>query len=238
MKRTLLSSSAAFILLGSAASNAGGYTTPVVDPAPVAPVVLEQMPTDWVGGYAGATLGYAFGGDDDVGLFDGTTNLGRLGKLELDGANAGIRAGYLWQYSRWVFGPEIGYEAGNIKDSFGFDDGLSGGEFKGKAKDVIALRVKSGYAVSPETLIYGIAGVASGKFEYSAEGAGQSFKDDFRTTGYIVGFGAEQKLTDMMSITAEYEYANFGSESITLDDVQSTASPDYSNIKVGVNFRF
>ena len=56
----------ASLSLGATAAHAGGYTSPVVEPV-IAPVV-EAAPSDWQGGYAGLTLGYAFKGEDEVGI--------------------------------------------------------------------------------------------------------------------------------------------------------------------------
>lgn len=110
---------AASLSLGTAlAANAGGYTPPVV--TPVVLPVEEPAPANWQGAYAGLTLGYAFNGDDEVGIDQPPRGFGAgtPDELTLSGANAGIRVGYRWQRDRWVFGPELGYEGGNIKDDF------------------------------------------------------------------------------------------------------------------------
>ncbi|WP_312530799.1 outer membrane protein [Paracoccus sp. (in: a-proteobacteria)] len=217
-------------------ANAGGYSAPVVEAA-VAPVI-EVAPAagDWQGGYAGVTLGYAFAGKDRVGVNEGGAGgVTDLKKLDLSGANAGVRVGYRWQKDRWVFGPELGFEGGNVKDSF--TDG--GYEASSKIKNVLALRMKTGYEVSPDMLVYGIAGVARAKVDYKVTGADIDVNDSFSRTGYVVGLGVEKKLTERMSLTGEYEYANFGKE--TLEDAAGTvtkATPKYSNVKVGLNFRF
>ena len=65
MRNNLIAASVA-ALLSVPAAHAGGFTAPVLDVQP-APVV-EATPADWQGGYAGITLGYAFGGDDDIGV--------------------------------------------------------------------------------------------------------------------------------------------------------------------------
>lgn len=236
-----LALSAPLALAGGFAANAGGYTAPVVEQA-VAPII-EVAPDagDWAGAYGGVTLGYAFSGKDRVGLenpsIDGDMN--SYGSLDLSGANAGIRVGYRWQKDRWVFGPTLGYEAGNIEDSISQD----GYDSHSKIKNVIALRFLTGYAVRPDTLVYGIAGVARAKVDYSVTGDGANgasdIDDSFSRTGYIVGLGVEKKLTDRVSLTGEYEYANFGKETLTSSSgLDTEATPKYNNVKVGLNFRF
>ncbi len=228
--------SAPLAVAAAVAANAGGYSAPVVEAA-VAPVVEVVPAGDWAGAYAGATLGYAFGGKDEVGVNAPGANSGMINsdKLKLNGANAGVHVGYRWQKDRWVFGPELGFSGGNIKDSF--DDGTI--EASSKIKNVLALRMKTGYEVKPDLLVYGIAGVARAKVDYEVAGAGADIKDSFSRTGYVLGLGVEKKLNERMSVTGEYEYANFGKE--TLEDAAGNttkATPKYNNIKVGLNFRF
>ncbi|MDS9467076.1 outer membrane beta-barrel protein [Paracoccus sp. MBLB3053] len=224
---------AASLTLGAGiAANAGGYTPPVVEPI-IAPI--EEPVLDWAGGYAGATLGYGFGGKDRIGISDSTdTLLGDIGELEMDGANAGIRAGYRWQRDKWVFGPELGWEITDIK---GDTSGMIGGTEYGaesKVKNVLALRFKTGYAVRPDMLVYGIAGWARADVDYDIAGEDVGYDTD----GYILGLGVEKKINERTSITGEYEYANFGKETLEFGEYSTKATVDYNNLKVGVNFSF
>lgn len=226
----------ALILAAGAAAHAGGYTPPTVEPPVIAPIVEEVVPT-WQGGYVGATLGYAFNGDDRVGL-DTPLGFFDLGTVELEGFNAGLRVGYRWQRDRWVFGPELGFEGGNINnnvDQYGY-------EAHTKIKNVIALRGKAGYVMDNDMLVYGTLGVARAKIEYQVHGDGPlgpaDIDDSYSKNGYIVGIGVEKKLNDRLSLTGEYEYANFGKQVLTAGDVSTRATPDYHNVKVGVNFAF
>ena len=55
----------------------------------------------------------------------------------------------------------------------------------------------------------------------------------------IRSLGAEKKLTERMSLTGEYEYANFGKE--VLEDglgASTRATPEFHNVKLGLNFKF
>ncbi|CAM3911376.1 outer membrane protein [Paracoccus yeei] len=237
MKSVALAAST--LILGTAAAHAGGYVPPVVETAP-APVVIETPVGSWQGGYAGLTLGYAFSGKDRVGLsasgVDGSDDdfLGDVGELKLSGANAGVRLGYRWQRDNWVFGPELSYEGGSIKDDISGELGGVAYEAKSEINSVLALRLKTGYAVRPDTLIYGIAGVARADVDYEVNGVEEGYKH----TGYVVGLGVEKQLNDKWSVTGEYEYASFGKEGISVGDLTTEATAKYNNVKVGVNFRF
>lgn len=219
--------------VAAVAAHAGGYSAPVIEPAPAAPVVIEAPVGAWQGGYAGLTLGYAFKGKDEVGV-GGPTGSVSPDKLELSGANGGVRIGYRWQRGNWVVGPELSYEGGNIKDSFSTD----GYDAESKVKNMYALRLKTGYTVSPDTLVYGIAGVGRAKIDYSVSGNGADISDTYNKTGYILGLGVEKQINAKWSVTGEYEFADFGSENLSNGGFDTNATPEYNNIKLGVNFKF
>jgi len=220
---------AAAIAFTISPANAGGYVAPVIEVEP--PVVIAAS-TDWQGGYIGATLGYAFGGDDRIGNRIGTGPGVDLGKAELSGANLGLRLGYAWQRDRWVYGPELGITGGSIKDSF--DTGT--GKFESKVNYMLALRLKAGYLVQDDMLVYGLAGWQRGDFTYDDLGTDV----DYNANGYVIGLGVEKRLNENWSITGEYEYTNFGKTDVTLPVSlgASVATPEHSNIKLGVNYRF
>ena len=44
--------------------------------------------------------------------------------------------------------------------------------------------------------------------------------------------------SDKLSVSGEYEYANFGKETLNFDNLETEATPKYNNIKIGVNYRF
>ncbi|MBT0780481.1 outer membrane beta-barrel protein [Paracoccus sp. pheM1] len=239
---------ASLTLAAALAANAGGFTPPIVDSGVTAPIV-EVPAGEWAGGYAGVTLGYAFGEGEYVGFTEIPGGyLGTAGKLELSGANAGLRIGYRWQRNRWVFGPELGFEGGNIDDVLTYDNAYDGStDVSSKVKSVLALRVKTGYAVQPDLLVYGVAGLARADIEYrvaATDDAGGSFSDEanYKQSGYILGLGVEKKLNDRMSVTGEYEYANFGKSTRTFtlnsETASTQATPDYHNLKLGLNFKF
>ncbi|CAM5775087.1 hypothetical protein LMIY3S_04847 [Labrys miyagiensis] len=89
----------ALLLTSTAAFAADLALTPV---EPEAPVVL---PFSWTGFYAGANLGYAFGGRDTVGVHD-PDFLGDIGKLTGKGFLGCLQAGYNYQFDNIVIGIE------------------------------------------------------------------------------------------------------------------------------------
>lgn len=238
---------------GASGALAGGFAVPVTEPVVTAPAVVPA--SDWAGGYAGGSIGYAFGGDDEVGadLFEDDVLVDRVSNitnLKVKGLNAGLHLGYRWQRGNWVFGPEISLEGGNISD----DDSGSGivdGEavtvgLESKVNHIIGLQFKTGYAVNPETLIYGSAGYVRGDFDYilsaAVDGSGGSITEGYDADGYSLGLGVERKLRDNLSVFAEWQYRSFGKTEVRFtegaDTLVTRATPEHHNIKVGVNFSF
>lgn len=233
-------------LFAGGAAVAGGYVAPVVQPEPV--VVEEVAPVgDWAGAYVGAALGYAFGGDDSVGfdMVDGAGNVldraNDVGDLDMKGANIGAHVGYRWQRDNWVFGPELAIEGGAIEEesntpAFGAADLKS----EAKLNYLVGLRMKTGYAINPSTLVYGTFGVAHGDFDYTVKTAANSETENFSDTGLTAGLGVERKLNERLSMFGEWEYRHFENTDVHFDEagLVTRASPSTHNLKVGVNYRF
>lgn len=233
-------------ITGSA--QAGGYIAPVVEEVVAAPVIVTAQP-GWTGAYVGGTLGYGFNGDDGVGIGQaGVTDspIPRVGSLDVSGINYGVRGGYRMHMptaSRdWVVGAELAYEGGDISDEF---DNTATNGYKGSVdvNNVLSLRVKTGVLnASKDTLFYGIIGASRGDFDYVVEGNGTpgaiDLNENFTKTGYVVGLGVERKMNDRVSLTGEVEYSNFGKTGLVNNGRVTEATPDFLNIKAGLNYQF
>lgn len=225
MRNLILAASA--VLGVASAANAGGYAAPIIEIPPV--VAVESQP-DWQGFYVGAGLGYAFNADDRIGEYiDHTQNT--IGNARLHGPHLTVRAGYRWQRQKWVFGPELAYTRGNVRDSFEH----SKGEFESRENSVLSLRFKTGRLVRPDTQVYGFVGWQKGDFTYVDSGK----ELDYDADGGLFGVGVEKKLTEHLSITGELEHGYFGKTPMIIDtDKLSKATPEHSNIRIGLNYQF
>lgn len=228
-------------LSGASAALAGGVIAPVVDIEPV--VVAPVAPVaNWAGGYAGGSLGYTFGGDDTVGINADDDSGFSLGSVDVKGATAGLHAGYRWQRGNWVFGPELGIEGGSVDASDTIEYLGVPIDIESKVKNILSLVLKTGYVVNPQTLVYGTFGAARGEFEYSASAGDFDQTIGYNSTGVAAGLGVERMMSESLSVFAEYQYRDFGSERLTFSadgtDETTVATPKHSNIKLGVNFRF
>ncbi|MBU3030914.1 outer membrane protein [Paracoccus marinaquae] len=234
---------------------AGGFVAPVETPAVVAPVA--PVVSDWSGAYVGGSIGYAFGGDDEVGFdyYEDGEMIGRdtnIGDLEISGVNAAVHVGYRWQRNNWVFGPELWIEGGAIDDEFSVsetddDDDTFSATVESEQNYAIGLQMKTGYIVRPGTLVYGTAGIVRGDFDYTVTGAigafSETISEGYTATGYSLGVGVERQLNERLSMFAEWQYRNFGKEDVTFGDLAvdggvTRATPENHNLKLGLNFRF
>ncbi len=225
---------------------AGGYIAPIADPVVVAPVVDVAPASDWAGGYVGGSLGYAFGADDEIGfdLYENDTLIGRgndLGKVDVKGPTAGVHSGYRWQRGNWVFGPELWIEGGSVDatDTVGPNAEV---EVESAVNYLVGLHLKTGYAVNPQTLVYGTAGAVYGDLDYTLSTAEGSGTVNYDNTGYTLGLGVERKVRDNLAVFAELQYRDLGETDMEFVDndvsVLTRATPEHHHVKLGVNFSF
>lgn len=125
---------AAFGTVATVPAFAGGLNDPVVEPAPVAPVVQVAPSADWTGGYVGAQLGYA---DGSAGAASGNNG------------TYGVNAGYDWDMGNWVLGGGLDWDKTDI-DLAGGPDNLD---------SIARLKLRAGADLG-RTLLYVTAGGA------------------------------------------------------------------------------
>ena len=109
-------------LIAAGAANAGGYTAPVVDAAPVevAPVVTMDA-SDWSGFYAGLQYGQG----EATASFDDA-------EADTDFDAYGVHGGYNHDFGKYVLGGELDYNKIDLDDD------------QGEA-DLTRLRARAGY---------------------------------------------------------------------------------------------
>ena len=192
--------------------------------------IVEEAMYDWTGFYAGLNAGYAFGGDDAVGVLP---TYGNVGDLEIEGMFGGIQAGYNFQADSFVMGVEGDIQLSGISDE---DDN---GRVNSQNDNTYfgTLRLRAGYAWD-RTLIYATGGLAYGGFDYSVDTPTANIDDDFARAGYAVGGGVEYAFDNSWTMKLEYLYANFGSEDLEDAGETTVATPDFHSVRLGVNFRF
>jgi outer membrane immunogenic protein len=130
---------------------------------------------------------------------------------------------------------------------------------KTKVNNYQTLGLRLGHIFNQNTLVYVSGGVAYGKINRTLSqpgpdenwfSVGASDSSTSRETGYDIGLGVEHKLSDKLSVRANYEYVDFGKVKDTfnsvLDDgstvsavkVDQSANIDFSNLSVGLQYQF
>lgn len=215
MKKFAGAAIAASLLIGGAGA---AQAADLIIHEAAAPVYDDVSSADWSGPYLGASIGYGMGtveytGDAPDGEFD------------VDGWQAGLQAGVLGQSGSFVYGVEGTI---NWTDLSGSDTPVSG-----SANWSGSLVGKAGVAVD-SLLFYGVAGVAflNGTAEYS------TYEPTNTHTGWTAGVGIAAKVTDDMSVFAQYDYADYGAKTYEFGSDAVDASLTTSAIKVGLNWHF
>jgi outer membrane immunogenic protein len=209
---------------------------------------------DWSGFYIGGNVGYAFGGDDEVGL--GPEGPGKVGDLQLEGVFGGGQVGVNWQRNRWLLGLEADIQIADINDSESgtkIDD--PGGDLADfDSKDNIdwfsTIRGRAGFAMN-RLLIYGTGGLAIGGINYKVsltepdEDEHAHWNDNYTELGWTAGAGAEWAFSEKLSAKVEYMYVNFGERTIHASgqdaeeyDFDTHATPDFHSVRFGLNYHF
>jgi outer membrane immunogenic protein len=173
----------------------------------------QAQPQNWTGLYAGV---------------HGGVGAGNIRGGSATGGLVGGQIGFNAQADRVVLGVE-----GDVTAS-GFEHkGFNGGGQTFKQKWVGTVRARGGYAFD-QVLVYGTAGAASAQSEFSDFG-GNSSK---QTMGWVVGGGAEVKLTERVSARGEVIHYALGSANYTTPVATYRVDARTNVLRAGVNYRF
>lgn len=130
-----------------------------------------------------------------------------------NGVQAGIRAGYDYQFGSFVVGGVVDYSVVDQEDSVtGFSTTPANYTFTRKLEQLGTARLRAGYAYGP-VLAYVTGGYAVGKIEnrFQTSNGANSFTattDDDKAEGYQAGGGLEWALAPHLSATVEYLYTS------------------------------
>lgn len=172
-----------------------------------------QGPSNWSGLYAGV---------------HGGVGAGSVQGGSASGGLIGGQVGFNAQADRIVLGVE-----GDVTSS-GFEHrGFNGGGQTFKQKWVGTLRGRVGYAAD-QVLIYGTAGGAAA----SNQLRDVSGKAEQRTVGWVVGAGAEARLTDRIGLRAEVLHYALGTATFNTPAAVYRADNRVNVMRAGVNYRF
>jgi outer membrane immunogenic protein len=254
--------SAAALILASATAWAADLPA---EPALVAPPPAPAY--SWTGFYAGVSGGWAWSGDDTVGI-DCNNLLFTCGgpgdlipsSLDLDGGDGaiiGATAGYNWQINQFVIGAEgdiswadLDSDASLSVPGAGFRPPFDA-DFEENIDWFATLRGRLGIAVD-RVLVFGTGGLAlagvdqdtSGITTPAALGNFHGSSDDTQV-GWTAGGGVEFAVAEHITLKAEALYFDLGKQSATATDPtfngsSYTVSHDVNGViaRAGLNYKF
>jgi outer membrane immunogenic protein len=219
MRRFTLALAAAVVALGVTGASAADLGQRPVYKAQPAPVAIYN----WTGFYVGGHLGGAWGRED---IQDAITLV--TGKTDPSGFLGGAQVGYNWQAGQWVFGIEGDWSWTNADG----DTTIPGAVVKSQFNWFSTLTGRVGYAVD-NWLWYVKGGAAWADADYSIGGLSVG---DTRN-GWTIGGGIEWGLTPNWSAKLEYNYLDFGRDTIGAP-LGITADTQVHLFKAGLNYRF
>jgi len=263
MKKVLLAV-AGFVLVATSAS-AADLRYPARAPAPAAAYAPPPVPySNWTGYYFGGNIGYSWGrSENDVtitglpgtllGLSTASLARGDQDHQKVDGVIGGFQTGYNWQVGNWVMGMESDLQASRQKGDAQYCN-LGGTSCAIASLDAShrlswfgTARSRLGILVTPNTLLYGTAGVAYGQVKsdyglnlFNTQIATVNFKDV--KAGWTAGAGVEFALAGNWSTKLEYLYMDLGKNEIAVSAGGVTATLDRRFTdhiaRLGLNYRF
>jgi outer membrane immunogenic protein len=140
---------------------------------------------------------------------------------DFDAAEAGVRAGWDFQFGAFVVGALVEYSGVSAEDSVtSYSTTPASYTFERKLENLAAVRARLGYAMGP-ALIYGTAGAARGEMSnqfYSSNGVNSfdAVVNDDQADGYQAGGGIEYRLAGNLTVTGEYIYTSLEAPDFTI----------------------
>lgn len=223
------------ILLASAALVALSVPSLAADlPVKAAPAPVYAPIYSWSGFYLGAHIGYAFTGSDDVLGFANDDSSGFM---------IGGQLGYDWQLSpNWVIGLEgqlswVNTDKNLVAPALGI--AVTGGN------DWLAsITGRIGYSWGPGLLyVKGGFAFADTNYDLVAAGVPGTFTSSGNSSsGWTLGAGLEYMFAPNWSAKLEYQYYDFGNDTLVANVAPFITGVSVDNnihsVKLGVNYRF
>ena len=161
----------------------------------------------WTGPYVGLTGGVT-SGPFTFSTFAGGVLLGTV-SVNGSGAFGGLQAGYDWQFGNFVVGGVADIALTGHQVDYTATFGLPAGTTAFTRLNYLGTaRLRGGYAMD-RALIYAHGGIAYGSTTFGGTGPG-AFSITTGRFGWTAGAGAEFKITERISIGAEYGYVDLG----------------------------
>ena len=190
---------------------------------------MAQGAGSWSGVYLGAHAG---GGQSKW----SDPDCNNCDTLKLSGAVGGLQAGYNMQMNTLLLGLEIDGSATNIKKKYAeFGDTLTLTQ-----SPLLSARARLGFLASPSFMMYLTAGIAHSTSDIDVKWNGGGASASGSKTGWVIGGGAEYRITQAMSLRGELLHYEFDGVKFNFSNGGGTGKLDASVtvVRAGLNFHF
>ena len=191
-----------------------------------APLMAPAAPVSWTGFYVGVHAGAGWSHIESS--FPGSGFV--FSSHDLTGAFAGAQVGYNWQMGWAVWGLELNGSGSNIKGT----GTCTFGNCTTKQDWLANATIRFGGLVNNSTLVYVKGGAAWSKDKYSSSIITTPVGDT--RTGWLGGFGTEYKFDPRWSGLIEYNYADYGTDTVTVGIPVNIKHIDHT-VRFGLNYK-
>jgi outer membrane immunogenic protein len=218
----------------------------------------DGIPPIWTGFYVGANMGAGFGvhaltnGQSSSGGADVPDDGVMVGAGNSTGILGGGQVGYNYQMGQFVFGLEGEIDASGVGGHTMLHPRGASGDFDNSTDWVAMTTGRIGAVFHGDTLFYLKAGLAWDENTYKLSvtspfesGTYPSLTDS--RIGWVLGFGAEYEIAPQWTAKAEYDYIDFGTQTVSFPrgtgsvDVVGAFTTDIDQklhvVKVGVSHK-
>jgi outer membrane immunogenic protein len=193
----------------------------------------------WSGFHVGVNAGGAW---TDLG-WDNVSLTGEPIKNDSSGFIGGGQIGYDWQLGQFVVGVEASLSGTSLSDTA--NSAVPGITFSTDINWLSTITGRVGYA-SDRWLIYVKGGWASAGMTLKGNnpGAPDSFSKNHTADGWVIGTGAEYRLTHNVSLGLEYSFIDLGKDNVfgttaaALPYVITGVDTQIQSVTARLNFRF
>ena len=233
MRRTLLAfATAGLVGAGLAGIATAASAADIRQPTYKAPPAAVPVATvyNWTGFYVGGHIGYGWGDKD----WTDTTGLFGLSH-QTDGFLGGGQIGFNYQIGQFVAGIEGDFSWTGLKG----ETSTLASTFTSEVDWTSTLTGRLGFAWD-RFLVYGKGGFAWARDTYTTNFytiPGAEVRDT--RTGWTVGAGLEYALTESWTTKLEYNYMDFGKDTVSFAPGFNTdIDQKIHAVKLGVNYKF
>ena len=200
---------------------------------------------NWSGFYIGVHGGGAFGTSDwnaATGPVAAVSTLTFPGSGTADGSLLGAQVGLNYQFGGWVAGAELAASWTNL-DGYAkcaTGAGTTSLVCRSSLSNLVTATGRLGRTYG-NFLLYGLAGGAWAheKHELYDTSGGAHLNGASNRIGFVVGSGVEYAFTPSWSGKVEYNFIDFGEETVALSDGSTVAVAQNAHLfKVGLNYTF